>query len=146
MILFLFFFGSLIFLMLYFYPYFDFLSMWIKNNGVYISIIIFLGSIFLSWYKKKNYYNPMILKNPKINEDKNNIKPKVRKNVSNSLKKLVASSQKWKCGDCGQLLDYTYEIDRKIPLFKGGNNDINNFIALCRLCHGRKTILELSNK
>jgi 5-methylcytosine-specific restriction protein A len=146
MILFLLFFGSLIFLMLYYYPYFDLISMWIKNNGVYISIIIFLGSIFLSWLKKKNYYNPTIFKNMNISPNNNIMKQKVRRNVSNSLKKIVASSQKWKCGDCEQLLDYTYEIDHKIPLFKGGNNEISNLLALCRLCHGRKTILELNNK
>ena len=155
MILFLLFFGSLIFIMLYFYPYFDLVSMWIKKNGVYISISIFLGSIFLSWFKRKNYYNPDILKNTEtvmnnINTETvmNNIntKTKNRRNVSNSMKKIVASQQKWKCGDCANLLDYTYEIDHKIPLFKGGLNSRDNLIALCRLCHGRKTILEINNK
>ena len=145
----------LIFIMLYFYPYFDLISMWIKRNGVYISIFIFMGSIFLSWFKKKNYYNPDILKNTKtvmnnINTKTvmNNIntKTKNRRNVSNSMKKIVASLQKWKCGDCANLLDFTYEIDHKIPLFKGGLNSRDNLIALCRLCHGRKTILEINNK
>ena len=142
MILFLFFFSSLIFLMLYYYPYFDLFSIWIKNNGVYISIIIFLGSIFFSWLKKKNYYNPTILKNntnAQIHIKNTNLK--VRRNVSNSLKKMVASVQKWKCGDCGQLLDFTYEISQIKPFSKGGTNDINNLIALCRLCHGIKSIL-----
>ena len=164
MILFLLFLGSLIFIMLYFYPYFDLVSMWIKKNGVYISISIFLGSIFLSWFKRKNYYNPDILKNTEtvmnnINTETvmnnintktvmNNIntKTKNRRNVSNSMKKIVASLQKWKCGDCANLLDFTYEIDHKIPLFKGGLNSRDNLIALCRLCHGRKTILEINNK
>jgi hypothetical protein len=144
MIRFLLFFGSLIFLMLYYYPYFDLIAIWIKNNGLYISIIIFLGSIFLSWYNKKNYYDPMFFKD--IIKPQNSSKQKSRKNVNNRLKQVVSSSQKWKCGDCGQLLDYTYEIYHKIPLAKGGNNDLNNLIALCRLCHSRKTILELNNK
>ena len=146
MILFLLFLGSLIFIMLYFYPYFDLISMWIKKNGVYISIFIFLGSIFLSWFKKKNYYNPDILKNTERVMNNINTETKNRRNVSNSMKKIVASLQKWKCGDCANLLDYTYEIDHKIPLFKGGLNSQDNLIALCRLCHGRKTILEINNK
>lgn len=146
MILFLFFFTSLIFLMLYYYPYFDLFTVWIKNNGVYISIIIFISSIFLSWYRKKNYYHPTILKNNMNTVIEKNTNRKVRKNVSNSLKNLVASSQKWKCGDCGQLLDFTYDIHHKIPLCKGGTNDMNNLIVLCRLCHSRKSILELNNK
>jgi 5-methylcytosine-specific restriction endonuclease McrA len=120
--------------------------MWIKKNGVYISISIFLGSIFLSWFKRKNYYNPDILKNTETVMNNINTKTKNRRNVSNSMKKIVASQQKWKCGDCANLLDYTYEIDHKIPLFKGGLNSRDNLIALCRLCHGRKTILEINNK
>ena len=141
MIRFLLFLGSLIFLMLYFYPYFDLVSTWIKNNGVLISVLIFMGSIILSFIKKKKYYNHNI-----VNKPVNNQKTRYRRNVSNSTKKIVASNQQWKCGDCGNLLDYTYEIDHQIPLFKGGTNDINNLIALCRSCHGRKTILEINNK
>jgi len=30
-------------------------------------------------------------------------------------------------------------------LFKGGSNEINNLIALCRNCHGKKTLLENNN-
>jgi 5-methylcytosine-specific restriction endonuclease McrA len=35
-----------------------------------------------------------------------------------------------------------YEVDHHIPLFKGGSNEVSNLIALCRNCHGKKTILE----
>ena len=62
--------------------------------------------------------------------------------VSPLTKKIVASNQKWKCNQCGMILDYSYEVDHIIPLFKGGTNDVNNLVALCRNCHGRKTILE----
>ena len=61
------------------------------------------------------------------------------RNVSESLKKQVASDQKWLCKTCKEMLDYTYEIDHIIPLFKGGSNDRQNLQALCRQCHGKKT-------
>jgi 5-methylcytosine-specific restriction endonuclease McrA len=75
---------------------------------------------------------------------KNEKKCKIHKrNVSSLTKKMVASNQQWKCGgSCNQTLDYTYEIDHHIPLFKGGSNEISNLIALCRNCHGKKTLLE----
>lgn len=56
MLLFILFMCSLIFLMNYYYEYFDFLAMKIKNNSLLISVIIFIGTIFLSWMKKKNYF------------------------------------------------------------------------------------------
>jgi hypothetical protein len=65
-----------------------------------------------------------------------------KRNVSSLTKKMVASNQAWKCGSCNQVLDYTYEIDHHIPLFKGGSNEVSNLIALCRNCHGKKTLLE----
>ena len=72
-----------------------------------------------------------------------NDKSKIHKrNVSSLTKKMVASNQEWKCGSCNQTLDYTYEIDHHIPLFKGGSNEVSNLIALCRNCHGKKTLLE----
>jgi hypothetical protein len=60
--------------------------------------------------------------------------------VSESLKKYVASNQKWKCKLCGNLLEATYEVDHIKPLYKGGSNDFNNLQALCRNCHGNKTL------
>jgi len=82
------------------------------------------------------------------NKKKTNIKTKEeihKRNVSSLTKKMVASSQKWKCGTCANTLDYTYEIDHHVPLFKGGSNDINNLVALCRNCHGKKTLMENNN-
>lgn len=80
----------------------------------------------------------------KKNENKKNCKI-YKRNVSSLTKKMVASNQEWKCGSCNETLDYTYEIDHHIPLFKGGSNEISNLIALCRNCHGKKTLLENNN-
>lgn len=59
---------------------------------------------------------------------------------------VVASNQGWHCGHCHTQLDFTYEIDHITPLFRGGTNDTRNLIALCRNCHGKKTIMERIKK
>jgi hypothetical protein len=64
---------------------------------------------------------------------------KLRK-VSEQLKKLVASQQRWNCKKCKNILDATYEVDHILALEDGGNNDIHNLQALCRNCHGKKTM------
>jgi 5-methylcytosine-specific restriction endonuclease McrA len=64
---------------------------------------------------------------------------KIRK-VSDQLKKIVASQQRWNCRKCKNILDATYEVDHIIALEDGGNNDIKNLQALCRNCHGKKTM------
>ena len=66
----------------------------------------------------------------------------VKRSVSETKKKYVASNQDWKCGHCNSQLDHTFEIDHKIRLEYGGNNDVTNLIALCRNCHGKKTASE----
>jgi 5-methylcytosine-specific restriction endonuclease McrA len=64
---------------------------------------------------------------------------KLRK-VSEQLKKIVASKQKWGCKNCKNILEATYEIDHIIALEDGGSNYIDNLQALCRNCHGKKTM------
>jgi hypothetical protein len=65
-----------------------------------------------------------------------------KRSVSETKKKYVAANQDWKCGSCQSQLDHTFEIDHKIRLEYGGGNDVQNLIALCRNCHGRKTASE----
>ena len=64
----------------------------------------------------------------------------IKRSVSESKKKYVASRQSWKCDHCKEMLDATYEIDHVIELQHGGTNHIDNLVALCRNCHGKKTI------
>ena len=73
-----------------------------------------------------------------LNSGKNSTK----RSVSETKKKYVASQQEWKCGHCTCQLDHTFEIDHKIRLEYGGDNDVQNLIALCRNCHGKKTASE----
>lgn len=72
---------------------------------------------------------------------------KVSRNVSGNMKKYVAAAQRWKCNICEKLLDAAYEVDHIIPLFRGGANSYQNLQALCRNCHGMKTMKDsLINK
>jgi len=64
-----------------------------------------------------------------------------KRSVSESRKKYVASMQNWKCKDCQNTLDATYEVNHIIELQDGGSNEISNLEALCRNCHGKKTML-----
>ena len=72
----------------------------------------------------------------------NSGKGSTKRCVSETKKKYVASNQDWKCGHCHEQLNHTFEIDHKIRLEYGGGNDIQNLIALCRNCHGKKTANE----
>ena len=74
-----------------------------------------------------------------------NLRPKSKRRLSESVKKIVASNQRWTCNMCHNILDASYEVDHIIPLYKGGSNDINNLQALCRNCHGMKTINDKLN-
>jgi len=65
-----------------------------------------------------------------------------KRSVSETKKKYVAAQQEWKCGHCESQLDHTFEIDHKVRLEYGGGNDVQNLIALCRNCHGKKTASE----
>ena len=66
----------------------------------------------------------------------------VKRSVSETKKKYVASIQDWKCGQCNKKLSHTFEVDHKIRLEHGGGNDDTNLVALCRECHGEKTAME----
>lgn len=67
-------------------------------------------------------------------------KPQNKRSVSETKKKYVASNQKWKCGHCNNQLDHTFEVDHILDLQFGGSNNVDNLVALCRNCHGKKTM------
>ena len=65
-----------------------------------------------------------------------------KRSVSETKKKYVAAQQGWKCDDCKQQLPAWFEVDHKVRLDSGGSNHIDNLVALCRECHGKKTTME----
>ena len=82
--------------------------------------------------------NPNIT--PQIKRMLNSGTGTTKRSVSESKKKYVAANQNWKCGKCQQVLDATFEIDHKVDLQFGGSNHVSNLEALCRNCHGLKTL------
>lgn len=65
-----------------------------------------------------------------------------KRSVSETKKKFVAAQQNWTCGDCKEQLSAWFEVDHKVRLEYGGSNHIDNLVALCRECHGKKTAIE----
>ena len=64
-----------------------------------------------------------------------------KRSVSETKKKYIAAQQNWKCKHCNSQLDATFEIDHRIELQHGGSNHVTNLEALCRNCHGKKTMV-----
>jgi hypothetical protein len=96
-----------------------------------------------------NHYSPWIRQRypPQIaarqisvlNEKNQTVHKNHKRQVTQLTKKTVAARQQWKCGQCGNLLDETYEVDHIIPLYQGGTNQIENLMALDPHCHRKKT-------
>jgi 5-methylcytosine-specific restriction endonuclease McrA len=61
-----------------------------------------------------------------------------KRSVSETKKKFVAAQQSWKCGHCDRQLPAWYEVDHIVRLEHGGSNNVDNLVALCRDCHGKK--------
>jgi hypothetical protein len=114
-----------------FSPIFDMTS---KND------MSFMESVYnVDPSQKLNTNNQMNYNNQKILHSG---KGTTKRSVSETKKKYIAANQDWKCGHCNSQLDHTFEIDHKIRLEYGGDNDVQNLIALCRNCHGKKTASE----
>ena len=76
------------------------------------------------------------------NSDGGLAKKATKRSVSETKKKFVAARQNWHCGDCQRQLPAWFEVDHKIRLEYGGSNHVDNLVALCRDCHGKKTAIE----
>jgi hypothetical protein len=109
-----------------------------------IGIISYI--IYLYLYNPPEYFTVLELIKEYLLNNTINIPIKTQKkesrSVTNLMKKKIAANQQWKCGHCNSILDASYEVDHIIALFRGGTNDETNLIALCRNCHGKKTVNE----
>lgn len=81
-----------------------------------------------------------------LNQKQNKIlssgKTSTKRCVSETKKKFVAAQQGWKCQHCTRQLPAWFEVDHVVRLEHGGTNHIDNLVALCRDCHGKKTAIE----
>ena len=79
-----------------------------------------------------------------VSEDRimNSGKKTTKRSLSETKKKFVASRQNWKCGDCQSQLTAWFEVDHITRLEYGGSNHVDNLVAMCRECHGKKTTME----
>jgi len=91
----------------------------------------------------RQYASEQKILNSGIQQSNQGINPvKTKRSVSETKKKFVAARQGWKCGDCQDQLNAWFEVDHKIRLEYGGSNHVDNLVALCRDCHGKKTTIE----
>ena len=143
--------------MLYYYEPLEKCALWISGKSAYWSVVLFFGTILYGYFRQRRVNVMNQFHTPRANTNllhprkyqshtHTNTNKTTARNVSNVTKKIVASNQGWHCGHCHTQLDFTYEIDHITPLFRGGTNDTRNLIALCRNCHGKKTIMERIKK
>lgn len=119
-----------------------------KNTSDMISPI-------LDFTSKNNFandpnYNQQIVGMPNEQRQAERIKQSgkkgVKRSVSETKKKYVASGQNWKCTNCKKQLNAWFEVDHVVRLENGGSNSVDNLVALCRECHGEKTAKENMSK
>jgi len=94
-------------------------------------------------YDSYNY--PVLTMNQASRSDKimmQSGKTASKRSVSETKKKFVAARQGWNCSACGKQLTATFEIDHIKRLEYGGDNHIDNLTAMCKSCHGDKTMME----
>lgn len=80
--------------------------------------------------------------NPQAQKMLSSGKGATKRSVSETKKKYVAAQQGWLCEHCKRQLPAWFEVDHKMRLDSGGSNHVDNLVALCRDCHGKKTALE----
>ena len=76
-----------------------------------------------------------------IRLEKTDIKTK-RKKINKVTRQKIADKQENACGECKVALSPYFELDHIIGLQFGGTDEESNLMALCRECHGKKSIAE----
>tara|TARA_B110000027_G_scaffold104186_1_gene110445 strand:- start:144 stop:554 length:411 start_codon:yes stop_codon:yes gene_type:complete len=112
----------------------------IKCNFINLCKYIWFILPIITIYLDKNTISKII-----YNTNNYNNENKSKRILNQTTKKVVAANQKWNCNICNNILDASYEVDHINPLYKGGTNEITNLQALCRNCHGKKTIYDKLN-
>jgi hypothetical protein len=72
-----------------------------------------------------------------------NYKPPVRVNIPYSVRHYIRILNNNKCSNCRS--DKDLEIDHKLPISRGGTDDIDNLTLLCKECNLKKSNLIFKN-
>ena len=112
-------------------PLFDFSMAREKINNMKQQTLYGMDNIY---GKQLNQYNSPQMKRMQI-------QVLVENDVLVKRKKFVAARQNWRCSDCREQLDATFEVDHILDLQYGGSNHVDNLGAKCRRCHAKKGML-----
>lgn len=62
-----------------------------------------------------------------------------RKKLTPSMRKVVYAKDHGRCYICGKVVDPdSFEVEHKVPVAKGGTNDLNNLYVACHICNTMK--------
>ena len=76
------------------------------------------------------------LKNIPIPEKKKKKSTVKRKSFSPNERKLIYKKTNGHCYLCGEFVDFeSFEVEHKVPLSKGGTNDLSNTFCACHCCN-----------
>jgi hypothetical protein len=118
----------------------------LKKNPSHVQDIFFKSGAFPMSQMNKNNYVANLTKDKLFEKNVSSPtasgKPQVKRSVSETKKKFIAYKQNWQCGKCNKVLNAWFEVDHKVRLEYGGDNQLDNLVALCRECHGEKTAME----
>ena len=98
-------------------------------------------------YSRYHPYNPKYYSSEESKRKKTERDKRRRTLVKNANKKCRITKdvinqviQKYNgcCAYCGKSVINDFEIDHKIPLFRGGGNEINNLALSCKKCNSSK--------
>tara|TARA_B100002051_G_C16483236_1_gene509124 strand:- start:46 stop:708 length:663 start_codon:yes stop_codon:yes gene_type:complete len=96
---------------------------------------------FIEYKLKEDFNSEETLRDLLFSLRHYNSRPEKRKRTLTQTNKIaVAAEQEWRCGGCKQLLTVSFEVHHIQDFAKGGSDDRENLVALCRNCHGDITI------
>ena len=83
-------------------------------------------------------------KNKALQQENTQLKRQLKgiKRVTTSLRQMIANNQERKCGQCSNDLQTYFQVDHIIGKQFGGDNSLENLMALCGECHNQKSALE----
>jgi 5-methylcytosine-specific restriction endonuclease McrA len=68
----------------------------------------------------------------------------MRRRLTNGVRMQIAAEHRWQCYLCHSMLEAQFEIDHAIALCLGGRDEYDNLRPVCRPCHAKKTLMEVT--